>query len=65
MQAYNDQAFDTYNTKALEPCSNCNRTFLPESLVKHQKHCKGGQTMSNRRTLGDQNLGSPTQGSPI
>jgi len=29
MQAYNDAAFDSYNTKALEPCPNCNRTFLP------------------------------------
>ena len=35
MDAYNDAAFDTYNTKALEPCPNCGRTFLPESLVKH------------------------------
>lgn len=35
MAAYNDAAFDTYNTKALEPCGNCGRTFLPESLVKH------------------------------
>jgi len=41
MQAYNDAAFDSYNTKALEPCPNCNRTFLPESLVKHRKHCNG------------------------
>lgn len=51
MQAYNDAAFDSFNTKALEQCSNCGRTFLPESLVKHQKHCKGGQTMA-RRTIG-------------
>ena len=35
MDAYNDAAFDTYNTKALEPCPNCGRTFLPDSLVKH------------------------------
>ena len=52
MQAYNDAAFDSYNTKALEPCPNCARTFLPESLAKHQKHCKGNQAMSSvRRTL--------------
>ena len=69
MQAYNDAAFETYNTKALEPCPNCARTFLPESLVKHQKFCKGGQamqSMNNRRTLNptteNRMLGSPTGG---
>jgi len=35
MQAYNEAAFDSYNTKALELCRNCGRTFLPESLLKH------------------------------
>jgi hypothetical protein len=39
MDEYNDAAFDNYNTKALVPCPNCARTFLPDSLVKHQKMC--------------------------
>ena len=39
--SYNEEAFDTFNKKALEPCPNCRRTFLPESLAKHQKACKG------------------------
>ena len=41
LDTYNQQAFDTYNTKALVPCQNCGRTFLPDSLVKHAKMCKG------------------------
>jgi len=37
---YNDQAFKEYNEKALVPCDGCGRTFLPDSLIKHQKGCK-------------------------
>jgi hypothetical protein len=44
MDAYNNEAFNSYNTKALVPCSGCGRTFLPESLVKHQKMCKPKST---------------------
>jgi hypothetical protein len=50
-EAYNQEAFDLYNTKGLEPCGNCGRTFLPESLIKHQKMCKGagsGSVMRNK-----------------
>ena len=36
---YNQEAFDHFNTVALVPCG-CGRTFLPDSLVKHQKTCK-------------------------
>ncbi len=35
MDAYNNEAFNAYNTKALVPCAGCGRTFLPDSLVKH------------------------------
>lgn len=42
MDAYNEAAFKDYNEKNLEKCDGCGRTFLPESLVKHQKMCKGG-----------------------
>lgn len=37
---YNDEAFKEYNEKALVPCDGCGRTFLPDSLIKHQKGCK-------------------------
>ena len=40
MESYNAKAFDAYNTKALEPCLNCGRTFLPDSLKRHAKACK-------------------------
>jgi hypothetical protein len=39
--AYNEDAFKEYNEKALVPCDICGRTFLPESLVRHAKGCKG------------------------
>ena len=39
-QAYNNAAFENYNNKALDKCTGCGRTFLPESLVIHQKSCK-------------------------
>lgn len=39
MDEYNNAAFDNYNEKALVPCPNCGRTFLPDSLVKHRKAC--------------------------
>lgn len=40
-EAYNDEAFNDWNTKQLDKCEGCGRTFLPESLLKHQKGCKG------------------------
>jgi hypothetical protein len=36
---YNEDAFDNFNTKALEACHNCGRTFLPDSLKIHLKSC--------------------------
>jgi hypothetical protein len=41
MEEYNADAFKNYNEKALEPCPNCGRTFLPDRLVVHLKSCKG------------------------
>jgi hypothetical protein len=38
----NDEAFESYNTNALVACV-CGRTFLPDSLKRHQKGCKGAQ----------------------
>ena len=37
---YNEDAFDNFNTKALEACHNCGRTFLPDSLKIHLKSCE-------------------------
>ena len=41
MIQYNEKAFKNYNEKALEPCPNCGRTFLPDRLIVHLKSCKG------------------------
>ena len=38
---YNELAFANYNEKALVPCEMCGRTFLPDSLKRHLKGCKG------------------------
>lgn len=35
----NDIAFKQFNEKALVPCRHCGRTFLPDSLKRHQKRC--------------------------
>ena len=39
MDKYNDEAFKNYNDKALDPCPNCGRTFLPDRLTIHLKSC--------------------------
>ena len=39
--AYNEMAFANYNEKALIPCEKCGWTFLPDSLKRHIKGCKG------------------------
>jgi len=41
---YNEEAFDHFNTVALVPCG-CGRTFLPDSLKRHQKTCKSASIM--------------------
>jgi hypothetical protein len=40
VDSYNEEAFKNYNEKALVPCPNCARTFLPDSLNIHLKSCK-------------------------
>lgn len=35
----NDIAFKQFNEKALVPCHHCGRTFLPDSLKRHQNRC--------------------------
>ena len=39
IDALNSEAFDHFNSTALVPCG-CGRTFLPDSLKRHQKTCK-------------------------
>lgn len=39
MSEYNDDAYKNYNEKALMPCPNCARTFLPDRLEVHLKSC--------------------------
>jgi hypothetical protein len=39
VELYNEQAFKNFNEKSLEPCPNCARTFLPDSLKIHLKGC--------------------------
>ena len=36
---YNEDAFTNFNEKVLEPCHNCGRTFLPDSLKVHLRSC--------------------------
>ena len=54
IESYNNEAFDAFNEKALVPCNNCGRTFLPDSLIRHQKGCSGsnsaGGVESKRRS---------------
>lgn len=40
LQEYNEQAFNDFNTKSLQECPNCGRTFLPKPLEIHSRSCK-------------------------
>ena len=51
IDTYNQEAFDHFNTVALVACG-CGRTFLPESLVKHQKTCKMAHATPNNNAEG-------------
>jgi hypothetical protein len=51
----NSEAFKIYNTKALEPCPGCNRTFKSEALEIHVKICQG-QSGIKIKTSGFQQL---------
>ena len=55
VEAYNDEAFKNYNEKALDPCPNCGRTFLPDRLIVHLRSCKH-KAEESKGMLGD-NLG--------
>ena len=32
--------FEAFSAKKLKPCTGCNRKFIPDSLITHQKICK-------------------------
>lgn len=36
---YNEEAYEHFNKEVLVACA-CGRTFLPESLIKHQRTCE-------------------------
>ena len=36
---FNGEVLQEWNDSALVPCQNCQRTFLPSSLVSHQRSC--------------------------
>ena len=52
LEDYNNDAFKQYNDKALEPCPNCGRTFLPDRLIVHLKSCKGDGKSSPHKMHG-------------
>ncbi|WIA44226.1 hypothetical protein OEZ86_010537 [Tetradesmus obliquus] len=45
LQEFNDAAFDTFNSASLVPCKACGRTFRPEALAHHAKHCTPDKPM--------------------
>jgi zinc-finger of a C2HC-type len=47
IQAYNDVAFEFYNSNSLVPCRNCGRTFKEESLEVHLRSCISEEPSSN------------------
>ncbi|WIA23723.1 hypothetical protein OEZ85_000409 [Tetradesmus obliquus] len=49
LQEFNDAAFDTFNSASLVPCQACGRTFRPEALAHHAKHCTPDKPMRGPR----------------
>lgn len=47
-ESYNEEAFKDFNDKALVPCHNCNRTFLPDRLVVHLRSCNKEYARKNK-----------------
>ncbi|XP_075344744.1 zinc finger protein 475 [Mycteria americana] len=43
LTAENEAAYHSAQAQLL-PCGNCGRTFLPDRLIVHQKHCRGGSS---------------------
>ena len=60
MDNYNDAAFKNYNEKALMPCPNCARTFLPERLDIHLRSCN----KAHGKAAGEEIAGGSAYGSP-
>lgn len=48
LDEYNEEAFKDFNEKALVPCHNCARTFLPDRLVVHLRSCNKEYSRKNR-----------------
>ena len=42
LQAYNDAAYESFQTQALFPCETCGRKFVPTALEHHKNACKPG-----------------------
>ena len=42
---FNGEVLQEWNDTALVPCENCKRTFLPSSLVSHQRSCTESNPM--------------------
>jgi len=39
IEAYNEEASQSYKKNVLESCPNCGRTFLPDRLAVHLRSC--------------------------
>eukprot|EP00347_Sterkiella_histriomuscorum_P015170 403358053 len=48
---YNEEAFKDFNEKALVPCHNCKRTFLPDRLIVHLRSCNKEYSRKNKLGL--------------
>ena len=44
---YNQEAYNIWKKQVLVKCQNCDRSFFPDKLTKHQKCCKEEKPMIN------------------
>jgi hypothetical protein len=51
MIEYNQNAFSNFDTQAMVPCPNCQRTFLADRLEIHSRSCKAGKPLKMRAGL--------------
>lgn len=58
LDAYNNEAFQNYNEKALLPCPGCGRTFLPDRLEIHLRSCKNAPKGASPAKTGGKTGGS-------
>lgn len=42
LEAYNEAAYESFQTQALFPCETCGRKFVPTALEHHKNACKPG-----------------------